>query len=81
MKNHAENISQKLVPDLFLILLTKSSHCLQEILKKRSKSLKKVILLSNPVPLMGKIVKNKKSLELETCRSSGYKTSAEKFLY
>ena len=30
---------------------------------------------------MGKIVKNKKSLELETCRSSGYKTSAEKFLY
>ena len=82
MKNHAENISQKLVPVLFLILLTKSSHCLQEILKKRlSKSLKKVILLSNPVPLMGKIVKNKKSLELETCRSSGYKTSAEKFLY
>ena len=35
MKNHAENISQKLVPDLFLILLTKSSRCLQEILKKK----------------------------------------------
>ena len=31
--------------------------------------------------LMDKVIKNKRGLELVTSRSSGYKTSSEKFLY
>ena len=58
--------------------------CLLRILVHRyfekglSKSLKSVNLTPQ---LMRKIMKNKKSLELVTSRSSGYKTSSEKLLY
>ena len=40
-----------------------------------------LFLLSNPVPLMDKIIKNKRGLELETSRFSGYKTSSQKFMF
>ena len=57
---------------------------MQEILLKiryfergLSKSLKK----GESSLLMDKIIKNKRSTELVTSRSSGYKTSSEKFRY
>ena len=45
-------------------------------------SLKKLtlIFLSNPVPFNGQDYEQQKGLELVTSRSSGYKTSSEKFL-
>ena len=45
--------------------------------RRLSKSLKKV----KSSLLMDKIIKNKRSTELVTSRSSGYKTSSEKFRY
>ena len=81
MKNHAENVQQKLVPDPFSILFNnKKVRYFEEGL---SKSLKKVnfIFLSNPVPLMDKVIKNKSGLELVPSRSPGHETSSEKFFY
>ena len=40
-----------------------------------------LFLLSNPVPLMDKVIKNKRGLELETSRFPGYKTSSQKFMF
>ena len=47
-----------------------------------SKSLKKgnFIFTFEPSSFNGLIYKNKRGLELETSRSSGYETSSEKFL-
>ena len=47
------------------------------------KTLKKLIsfFLSNTLPFNGQSYQSKRSLELVTCCSSGYKTSLEKFLY
>ena len=56
----------------------------QNILKKNyQKALKKLTLffLSKPAPFNGQINKNRRDLEPVTSRSSGYKTSLEKFLY
>ena len=82
---------QKLAPDLFLIFLnnlkqpldTRNSLKIRYFERELSKSLKKVkfIFLPNPVPLMDKVTKNKRVLELVTSHSSGHKTSSEKFLY
>ena len=88
MKNHAENVHQKLVADSFLILLSNPKQSLHAILKIRyferglSKNLKKVnfIFPLNPVPFHGQSYQ-KKGLELVTSCSSSYKTSSEKFLY
>ena len=69
--------------------LTQNSHCIQEILLKVSilkedyqKAWKKVTLFFSQTQslLIDKLIKNK-GLELVTSRSSGYKTSSEKFLY
>ena len=48
-----------------------------------SKSLKKLTLffLWNPAPFNGKVIENKRCLELVTSHSSGYETSSEKFYY
>ena len=45
------------------------------------KALKKlaIFFISNPVPFMDKVIKNKRDLELATSHSSGYKTSSENF--
>ena len=53
------------------------------ILKDYQKTFKKLSLfyLSNPVFFNDKLMKNKRGMELVTSRSSGYKTSLEKFLY
>ena len=83
---------QKLAPDPFSIFLNNSKRTLhagnsfenQKFLKDYYlKALKKSTLtfFSNRVPLMDKVIKNKKSLELVTSSSSGYETSSEKFLY
>ena len=82
---------QKLAPDPFSILLNNSKRTLHagnsfenKFLKDYYlKALKKSTLtfFSNRVPLMDKVIKNKKSLELVTSSSSGYETSSEKFLY
>ena len=58
MKNHAENVHQKLVPDPFLILVNNPKqplHARNHFEKGLSKSLKKLTLffLSNPVPFKG----------------------------
>ena len=55
-----------------------------DILKEDyQKAFKKLTLvfLSIPVPLNGQIYQKKRGLELVTSRSSGDKTSSEKFLY
>ena len=60
MKNHAENVQQKLVPDPFSILFNnKKVRYFEEGL---SKSLKKVnfIFLSNPVPFNGQSYQKQK---------------------
>ena len=71
-KNHAENMHQKLVPDLFIIFVNnRNSHCMQEIaLKVRyfkedyQKALIKVTLffLLNPVPFNGQNYQKQKRL-------------------
>ena len=77
MKNHAENVHQKLVPK-----------CTQKILLKiryfetgLSKSLKDYFFFRTQSLLIDEIIKNKRGFELVTSRSSGYETSSEKFLY
>ena len=83
-KNLAESVHQKLVPDLFLILVNNPKQPLHAIiiLKIRyfetglSKSLKKVfILFQTQSLLVGKIMKNNRDLKLVTIHASGYKTS------
>ena len=91
-KNHAEIVHQKLAPDPFLICQTTQNRpCMQKILLKirnferlLSKSLKKVnfnFFFWIQSPLMGKVIKNNRGLELFTSRSSGYETRSKKFLY
>ena len=61
---------------------TQNSYCIQEILLRIGyfeRDYQKAI--KNPVSFNGKDLKNKKSLELVTSGSSGYKSSSEKFLY
>ena len=40
-----------------------------------------LLSLLNPVPFMGKVIKNESGLERVTSWSSGYEASSEKFLY
>ena len=83
---------QKLVPDLFLILVNKPKQPLHarnsfknNIFWKKDyqEALKKLTLffLLNPVAFNGQSYENKRSLELVTSWSSGYETSSEKFFY
>ena len=53
------------------------------LMEDHQKALKKLTLffLLNPVPFNKQNYQNNRSLELVTSRSSGYKTSSEKFLY
>ena len=92
MENHAENVHQKLAPDLFLILLNNSKQILHAgnpfenkkfwkmIIKKPWKSQLYFFFRSQSL-LIGKVIKNRRCLELVTSRSSSYETSSEKFLY
>ena len=81
MENHAENIHQKLAPDPYLIFLSNPKQPLHTR-NSFKKALKKLTLffLSNLVPFNGQSYQNKRGLELVTSRSSGQKTSTEKFL-
>ena len=92
MENHAENVQQKLVPDLFTILVNnQNSHCMHNIVLKvryfekgLSKGLKKgnfIFFFGTQSLLIVKIMKNKRGLELVTSCYSGYETKSEKFLY
>ena len=63
-------------------------HCMQEILLKiryferaLSKTFKKVFFFRTQFPLMDKVMKNKRELELMTSLSSGQETSSQIFLY
>ena len=82
MENHAEIVHQKLAPDPYLILLNNPKQPLHTR-NSFKKALKKLTLffLSNLVPFNGQSYQNKRGLELVTSRSSGQKTSTEKFLY
>ena len=84
---------QTLVPDPFLNWVNNPKQPLdvrnsfknkifwKKIIKNPLKDLP-LFFLSNPLPFNDKIVmKNKRGLELLTSRTSGYKTSSEKFRY
>ena len=78
---------QKPVRDSCLVLVTKNSHSMQEILFKIfwksiiKKPQKSYFFFQSQSLLMDKIVKNKRSLELVTSRSSYYKISSKKSLH
>ena len=74
----------------FILVNNQSSYCMQEVLlqikyfeRGLSKTLKKLTLffLLNPVPLNGQKYQKQKGPGTVNCRSSGYKTSSQKFLY
>ena len=83
---------QKLVSDPFLILVNNPKQPLHARNSFKSKIFWKRII-KNPLNsqlyfffwtqslLMNKVIKNKSCLELVPSRSSGYKTSSEKFLF
>ena len=92
IEKSCRNVQQKLVPDLFIILVNNPKQPLyarnyfkSKIFRKEDyqKALKKItsFFLSNPVSFNSKIIKNKRGLELLTSRYSGYETSSENFLY
>ena len=87
MENHAENVHQNLVPDLFFILVNNPKQPLHasNIFKKEDyqRPFKKLTLFffQTQFLLIDEVFKNKKDLELMTSRSSRYKTSSQKFLY
>ena len=88
MEKSSENVHQKLVPDPFIyfgkqpktLLHAINSFKIKNFERWLSKTFKKItlFLLSNPVPFNGQ---SSRSLELVTCRSSGYETSSQKILY
>ena len=88
-KNHTENVQQKLVIELFIILVNNPKQPLhaRNFLKVRyfekgsSKSLKKVTLffLSSPVSFNRKNYQKKGGLELVTSRYLGYEAVFELF--
>ena len=91
-KNHAENMQQKIVPDLFIILVNnpkqplhprnpfKSKIFWKRIIKKPEKRQLYFLFWTQSL-LIDELIKNKRGLALVTSSSSGYKTSSEKFLY
>ena len=73
-KNYTENVQQKLVPDVFIILVNNLKQPLH------ARNYKKVtFFFLNPVPFNRQ--NSKTNYELMTSCFSGYKTSSEKFLY
>ena len=91
MKNHAENVHQKLDSDPLLILVNNPKHSLHQeiILKIRcfdrgfSKSLLKkstLFFLSNPVPFRGQNYQKHTGSGTSDQSLLGYKTNSEKFL-
>ena len=92
MENHAENVLQKLVPDIFFILVNnpkqpfnardsfKNKIFWKGIIKNLLKKLTLFIFFRIQSLSVDKVIKNKKGLELVTSLCSGYETSSKKFL-
>ena len=83
---------QNLVPDPFFILVNNPKQSLHARNFFKNKIFWKGIIknflkswlyffFQTLCPLTDKVIKNKRGLELVTSRSSGYKTSSQKFLY
>ena len=91
-KNHAKNVKEKLVLDIFIILVNnpkqpfharnsfKSKIFLKTIIKKPLKR-KLYFFFRTQFLSTDKIIKNKRGLELVPSCYSGYETSSEKFHY
>ena len=87
-----QKVQQKLVPDLFIILVNnlkqplharncfKSKIFWKRIIKKPLERYLYFFFQTQSLSI-DKIIKNKRGLELVTSRYSGYETSSEKFLY